>query len=273
MKLAISNIAWEGEEEHEISHLMQELGICGVEIAPSKISSDITQIDAQDLLNYKNFWNNKHIEIIAMQSLLYGHPEMRIFFDSTSREKTLHHLQLCADIGEKLGVKALVFGSPKNRFIPDDYDYMDTAKEFFEDIGRYCKRKGSAFCLEPNPTEYGANFLCRTKDAITFVREVDNEGLKVNIDIGTIIMNREDYRDILNYGLAYTGHVHISEPFLNPIDTDRDIYKNIINLLNDFDYSGCVSIEMKSTFQKQNIETVKGVLKDICHLFSQQYIS
>jgi D-psicose/D-tagatose/L-ribulose 3-epimerase len=268
MKLAISNIAWEVEEEHDISCIMRELGVDGVEIAPSKISSDITQIGAQDLLNYKNFWNNKDIEIIAMQSLLYGHPEMRIFFDSTSREKTLHHLQLCADIGEKLGVKALVFGSPKNRFIPSDYDYMDAAKEFFDDIGRYCKRKGSAFCLEPNPMEYGANFLCHTKDAINFVKEVDNDGLKVNIDTGTIIMNQEDYKEILDYGLAYTGHVHISEPFLNPIDRSRDIYKNVINQLNEFDYSGCISIEMKANSQKQNIEAVKGVLKDIRPLFN-----
>jgi len=267
MKLAISNIAWEAEEEHEISCLMQELRVCGVEIAPSKISSDITQIGAQDLLKYKIFWNKRNIEIIAMQSLLYGHPEMRIFFDSNSRELTLRHLQLCADIGEKLGVKALVFGSPKNRFIPNDCNYMDTAKEFFDDIGRYCKRKGSAFCLEPNPKEYGANFLCHTKDAIDFVKEVDNEGLKVNLDTGTIIMNQEDYKQILNYGLAYTGHVHISEPFLNPIDMNRDIYKNIINRLNDFDYSGCISIEMKPNSQKQNIEAVKGVLKDIRPLF------
>jgi sugar phosphate isomerase/epimerase len=267
MKLAISNIAWEVEEEHEISCIMQELGVEGVEIAPSKISSDITRIGAQDIWKYKTFWDNKSIEIVAMQSLLYGHPEMRIFFDSSSREKTLFHLQLCADIGEKLGVKALVFGSPKNRFIPNNYDYMDVAKEFFDDIGRYCKRKGSVFCMEPNPTEYGANFLCRTKDAINFVKEVDNEGLKVNIDTGTIIMNQEDYKEILNYGRTYIGHVHISEPFLNLIDKSRDIYKSIINRLNELDYSGYVSIEMKANPQKQNIESVKGVLKDIHPLF------
>lgn len=269
MKLAISNIAWEVEEELEISSLMQELGVGGVEIAPSKISSEITQIGAQDLLKYKMFWNNKKIEICAMQSLLYGHPEMRIFFDSISREKTLRHLKLCADIGEKLGAKALVFGSPKNRLIPSDCDHIDIAEEFFDDIGQYCKGKGSAFCLEPNPPEYGTNFLCHTKDAIDFVREVDNDGLKVNIDTGTIIMNQEDYKEILDHGLAYAGHVHISEPFLNPIDKNRKIYKNIIEILNEFDYSGCISIEMKANSKRQNIGAVMAVLKDISSLIGQ----
>jgi len=269
MKLAISNIAWKVEEELEISSLMQELGVRVVEIAPGKISSDFTQIGAQDLLKYRLFWNNKNIEICAMQSLLYGHPEMRVFFDSISREKTLRHLKLCADIGEKLGANALVFGSPKNRLIPNDCDHMEIAEEFFDDIGQYCKRKGSAFCLEPNPPEYGANFLCHTKDAIDFVRKVDNDGLKVNIDTGTIIMNQEDYKEILDYGLAYAGHVHISEPFLNPIDKNREIYKNIIEILNEFDYSGCVSIEMKADSKRQNIGTVRDVLKYICSLFIQ----
>ncbi len=268
MKLAISNIAWEAEEEHEISCIMQELGVGGAEIAPSKISSDITRISANELRDYKSFWNNKHIDIVAMQSLLYGHSEMRLFFDSISREKTLGHLQLCADIGAELGVKALVFGSPKNRIIPADYDYMGDAKEFFDKIGRYCTRKGSVFCMEPNPSEYGTNFLCNTRDAISFVREVDNKGLKVNIDTGTIIANNEDYKEILDDGWDYIGHVHISEPFLNLIDRSRCIYKDLINSLSERNYLEYVSIEMKANPKKQNIEAVKGVLKDISLLFA-----
>ena len=268
MKLSISNIAWNNSEEEYIASLMQQIGIKGIEIAPSKILPNFAKLKNVDIIKYKDFWQNKGVEIVAMQSLLYGHPEMKIFYDKTTRENTLEHLKLCVDIGEKLGAKALVFGSPKNRYIPDNsIDFEDTAIEFFDLIGTYCYEKGIVFCMEPNPKEYGANFICNTEEALDFVKTVNNEGLKMNIDTGTIIANNEDYKRFLKEALAYAGHIHISEPFLNPIDPNRIIYKELADILRRFNYSKNISIEMKPLSENDNAENVRNTLISMSQLY------
>jgi len=271
MKLSISNIAWGTKEEDDVASLMQQMEINGIEIAPSKIASDIYKINGIDVIKYKDYWLSKDIEIIAMQSLLFGHPEMTIFYDEISREDTFNHLKLCIDIGKPLGVKAFVFGSPKNRYIPKESEKVsrDIANEFFDRIGTYCHKEGVVFCLEPNPREYGANFLCNTMDALDFVEEVDNRGLMINLDTGTMIMNNEDYKEIIRESLYYAGHIHISEPFLNPIDPNRDIYAELVNILKYSNYSGSVSIEMKAISQNNNIENVKNALIFIKNSFAE----
>ena len=262
MKLSISNIAWGIKEDENIASLMQQMEIKGLEIAPSKIVSDFSQINDIEVIKYKDYWLSKDIEIVAMQSLLFGHPEMTIFYDEMSRENTFNHLRFCIDIGKMLGARAFVFGSPKNRYIPTESKKTskDTAIEFFDRIGKYCHKNEVAFCLEPNPVEYGANFLCNTNEALDFVQEVDNRGLMINIDTGTMIMNNEDYREIMTKSLAYAGHIHISEPFLNPIEPSRGIYNEIADILKESDYSESISIEMKALSEVDNAENVENAL-------------
>jgi sugar phosphate isomerase/epimerase len=270
MKLSISNIAWGIKEDENIASLMQQTEIKGLEIAPSKIVSEFSKINGIDVIKYKDYWLSKDIEIVAMQSLLFGHPEMTIFYDEMSRENTFNHLKFCIDVGKMLGAKAFVFGSPKNRYIPTESKIIakDIANEFFDRVGTYCHKNGVVLCLEPNPGEYGANFLCSTKDAFDFVQEVDNRGLMINIDTGTMIMNNEDYKEIMRTSLDYAGHIHISEPFLNPIDPNRSIYNELANILKYSNYSGSVSIEMKALTEDNNVENVRKALIFIKKIFA-----
>lgn len=267
MKFAISNIAWKEDEEEEISSLMQQLNIKGVEITPWKF---ISQNDnEEDIINCKQFWNSKGIEIVALQALLFNHPELTIFEDEKSRENTLDYLKKCIDVGAQLGVKSLVFGSPKNRNVPDKAknDYLEIAMDFFHKIGTYAISKKLFFCIEPNPKEYGTNFICTTQEAIRFVRTLDNEGIRINFDTGSIIMNNED-PNIFNDAFQYIGHIHISEPFLNLIDPTRELYREICNLLRKKNYQGNISIEMKKCSEINNIENIKNVLIGIKKLYN-----
>lgn len=270
MRLSISNIAWENQENDIIASFMQKIGIKGLEVAPAKIASDLYKTDDVDVKKYKNYWRSKDIDIVAMQSLLFGHPEMKIFYDELSRENTFNYLKICIDIGKMLGAEAFVFGSPKNRYIPVASKRMskDIAIEFFDKVGNYCHNNKVAFCLEPNPVEYGTNFLCNTKEALDFVKEVDNRGLMVNFDTGTMIMNNEDYGNIMEKSLDYAGHIHISEPFLNPIDPCRRIYAEIADMIRESDYSGRISIEMKALSQDDNAKNVEKALIFVKKLFT-----
>lgn len=266
--LAVSNIAWEREEDNLIYDMMISNGFKGLEIAPTKIKAKLDEITKNDIRTFKASCNSRGISIVAMQSLLFGRPDLKVFEEDN--EKTLEYLKTCVDIGRELGAKALVFGSPKNRVIPESKlnRYIGIAMDFFNQIGSYSRANGMTFCLEPNPREYGTNFICTTEEAIDFVRSVDNEGLKVNIDTGTIITNDEDYKKILTGAIPHVGHFHVSEPFLCPINTERKLHGELSRILGEESYTGSVSIEMKSVDGPGNADNIRNVLEGVRKIYS-----
>ncbi|MEY3826102.1 MAG: hypothetical protein RLZZ148_916 [Cyanobacteriota bacterium] len=94
MKIAISNIAWQIEEEPAIANLLQQLNIKGVEIAPTKIwQNPLTATDAE-IKKYREFWQGYGIEIVAMQALLFGRNDLTIFESKEKRQATLSYLYI-----------------------------------------------------------------------------------------------------------------------------------------------------------------------------------
>jgi D-psicose/D-tagatose/L-ribulose 3-epimerase len=260
--LAISDIGWSDMEGKAIFRLMRENGFLGLETTPTRISNNVDGIGNDDVSEFKAYVNKMGLDIVALQALLYGRPDLVIFDDKNTREKTMKHLEKCVDIGEKLGASALVFGAPKNRNIPENRinNYLDIAIDFFDRIGKYSLERGLFFCLEPNPKVYGTNFICTTDEAVDFVRLVGNRGLRVNLDIGTIITNNENYSVILDKEvISLLGHIHVSEPFLVPLDSSRDIHRKLPGILRAAKYSGDVSIEMKKVVNGDIEDHIRGI--------------
>lgn len=269
IRLSISNIAWPAGENEVVFSAMGEFGFTGLEIAPTSIWGDLGRITKTDLSDFKEQVNRHGISIVAMQSLLYGHPEMTIFDDQGKRAETLAHLKRCVDIGAELGVKAYVFGSPKNRCLPPsaNRETQDIAVEFFHAIGSYAHDHSGEFCIEPNPSSYGTNFINSTLEALSFVEHVNTPGLKINVDTGTIIENQEEYESLLKRSIDLIGHVHVSEPYLAPIDSSRPEHPGLARVLKSEGYSQCVSIEMKKASETACIEYVRDALGYVSRLY------
>jgi len=270
-ELGVSNIAWNSSEDEEIYLLMQQNCYQELEISPAKIQNDCTNITNSELFTFSSTAEEYDIQIVAMQALLFGHPELKIFADRTSRTRTLEYLKKSILIGETLGVDALIFGSPKNRSVPNikKDTYLKSAQEFFDEIGRYAEEHNVTFCIEPNPSEYGGNFLCTTIETINFVRFLSNDGLKVNLDSGALVMTGEDPARIIRDNSDLIGHVHISEPFLNPIEIDSKIHTTIAALLREMRYPGHISIEMRSVSKSNNRDSVQRVLESVRTLYPE----
>ncbi len=86
MKIAISNIAWDYPEDEAVASILQKYNIEGIEIAPTKIWIHPNEVSTVDVKAYKHYWKTKNIAIVAMQSLLFGHPE---FHQKIDREELL----------------------------------------------------------------------------------------------------------------------------------------------------------------------------------------
>ena len=115
--------------------------------------------------------------------------------------------------------------------------------------------------MEANPAIYGTNYINTTAEALALVKAVNSPGFMLNLDIGTMIENGEDV-DVLAGNEAYINHVHVSEPFLKPIEL-RALHTRLAAFLRAADYRGYVSIEMgRQTGGTSALEAAMAYVRD-----------
>ena len=266
MKFSISNIAWPAEHDEEMYGFIYDNGFSGLEIAPTRIFPN----DPYDkLIEAKDFSNMLKevfgLSVSSMQSIWYGITES-IFGSDTDRQKLIDYSKKAVDFAHVIGCQNLVFGCPKNRDIPAGTApdiYLPIAFEFFDKIGSYAAKEKVFVSIEPNPTIYNTNFINTTPGAFDICKELDNSGIKVNMDLGTVIYNGENI-EFLKDNINLINHIHISEPYLAPIQK-RTMHRELIEALKNLQYDKYVSIEMGNP---NDIELVKKTIlymEEICH--------
>lgn len=249
LKIAISNIGF--GETFDYRELEQYNGL---EIAPSKIAVD-PYAHQDNIAEYaKKMMNEFDLPIVSMQSIWYQVGE-GIF--TGGYDKLVAVTKQAIDLADKINCRNIVFGSPKNRNMPDPANDIEIAKQFFREIAEYAETKQVVIALEPNPTIYQTNFINTTQEAFDFVKELNLPALKVNVDLGTVIYNQEDL-SVIKDNIKLVNHIHISEPNLEKIEK-RHLHKELKKLLVDSGYNHYVSIEMKEQSNDDVIKTLRYV--------------
>lgn len=253
MKLAISNIAWSENNDEAVYALMHKYGFSGLEIAPTRIFPEKPYADCTRASAWADRLRTQEGFVVpSMQSIWFGRTE-KLFGTGDERKTLLDYTFRAIDFAESMGCQNLVFGCPKNRIKPDGVS-EDPVCDFFKTIGDYAFAHGAYICIEANPTIYGTNYINTTKQAFELVKKLDTQGLRVNLDIGTLIANEEKMEDIMAYS-GLISHVHISEPFLKPIEK-RALHCELASWLSDTGYEGWISIEMGRQDDMHEIERV-----------------
>lgn len=262
VNLSVSNIAWDKINDDIIYENMKKLKFKGLEIAPTRIFPHNPYDKCDDLkVFYKDLYDKYGFIICSMQSIWYGRSE-GIFNSVEERKSLIEYSKKMINFANSAGIKNIVFGCPKNRNIKGDFQYS-IAYEFFGQLGNYAESKDTVISIEPNPPIYGTNFINTTKEAFDFVKKIDMAAIKVNIDLGTIIENKESVKMILD-NINLINHIHISEPNLLKIQK-REMHKELKNILDSVDYKKFVSIEMKNN---NNINDIIEVMYYIGGVFN-----
>lgn len=261
MKLSISNLAWAEEFDEQIYAILKERGFSGLEIAPTRLFGKSPYQRIDDALTYSKILFSKYgLRISSIQSIWYG-IDKNIFDSSEERDFLLNYTKKAIEFAEVLGCKNLVFGCPKNRNINSDcQNYLDIAYDFFFKLGEYAKHHNTTIALEANPPCYQTNFINTTEQAFEFCKKIASDGLRVNVDLGTMIYNEEDDR-VLSDNLDLINHIHISEPYLKLIKKNRSIHYYIFNL----NYNNYYSIEMSKSNSVSEVKDTIIYIDRISH--------
>lgn len=246
--LAVSNIAWEADEEEGVADLLAGLGLSAVEIAPTKVFHDPLEVDDRSLADYERRWRSRGIEIAAFQSMLFGHPELQLFHSAELRRATVERLAAFIVLAGRMGAGALVFGSPRNRNVPegeDEHTVWQIAVDVFGELGEIARSQGTVLCIEPNPVAYGCNFVTDAAAGARLVRDVDHPGFRLHLDAAGMTLAGDDVGQAITSHADILRHYHVSAPELGPIETEIVDHRAAFHALRDSDYDRVVSIEMR----------------------------
>lgn len=262
MKVSISNIAWNLNEQDEVLFLMGQKNIKGMEIAPTKFWANPLGCDSDTLVEFKREWDRKGIQLVAMQSLLFGQNSLSLFTTIEAKEKMASYLKGIISLAGLLGIEALVFGSPKNRLAGNlsKKERFSIAVPFFEDLAEYASNKNVFFCIEPNPIHYGCDFITNSDEGIELVQAVNHKGFQLHLDAGALSLNNENVEEVIEKSFPYLKHFHISEPFLEKVSTGVGPHHRIAKALKSAGYQRWVSIEMKNDPEQSNVSNIEQAL-------------
>ena len=136
MNISISSIAWDTDLDASVANVMSGFDIHHVDLTPTRYFKDLYNVTKADVLRVKSWWNNRGIDIYGMQSLLFGKNDFNIF-NVVKQKDIFSYLERVFYVASLLGVKRLVFGSPRNRDRSafSDTETFDISTTFFYRIG------------------------------------------------------------------------------------------------------------------------------------------
>lgn len=265
MKLSVSNIAWEVSDDSEVLEFLVSKGVAGLEIAPTKLWGDWSNVTASAACEYRERLRGMGLEVSALQSILFGRPSLRLFNPDSHRE-FFEHLAMLSELANQLGAGTLVFGAPKNRVrdrLPEE-DANAMAAEFFWQAGEICRDADCVIGIENNPPQYGCDFLTTVREVDQFVKLVGHDNVRLHLDSGAVVMSGEDLAAEIAT-VASICHYHISEPMLRPILGGVVGHGAAFESLRSRRYENWVSIEMRLPERRVDlygsIEKVTGMLQ------------
>lgn len=235
--LLVSNLAFSSDTEDYFKFL-RFWSIDGLEIAPTKINNweNLSIDDFQS-----NFIKNG-FKVHSCQSFLYNSGISNIFKE---KSKFIGHCEKYIPLLSSVGIKTIVFGSPKQRSVDDSIPLSEQIN-IFKEVGNICKNNDILFCIEPNSSHYGCNWLTNMNDTLKFVKEVNHTHIKINFDTGNFLMEN-DIIDLYSIPFEFIGSVQISDRFLKPITDEIFIFKDYIHFLSSTHRTLKISLEMKET--------------------------
>ncbi|KAL9643815.1 hypothetical protein ABK040_013272 [Willaertia magna] len=292
-KLAVSNIAWELNQDDEALDFIQKKGISLLEVAPTKVISEWQDFTPEAWGAFKKKLKQRGLRVPSFQALSFKKVDLEIFHTEESRKAYIDHTKFVIDLAYELVKEPesvaesvrLVFGSPKTRD-PRGKEYeecLEIATVFFRELGDYCLQKHKELglqetsdgvpavcvCLEPNPKQYNCFFGYNGEQASEIVRKTNSLGFRLHLDTACLTMAGNDLYSMIKENADIIQHFHVSEPFLEKFRQPQCEHAKAAQALKEIGYNKVVSIEMKSNGEDSlkeldvAIDYVRQTYKDV----------
>ena len=246
MIFAASNIALPAYDHVSELRQMRQLGLEGIEIAPSRIWRDTWKDLSFDAVTlYRKQIEVAGLKTVGLHSLFFDHPELGLFCSDEYHFETLEFMVHLSMVCRDLGGKTLIYGGGRKRGkIPEEEAY-NRAIDFFMTLCGRIEEHGTCYCLEPLGLKK-TDFINTVSDSLRIVKTVSSPALRVQLDAAALADNNEIVEQTFLDARPYLVHVHANEPNFEILGSSGKVNHTAIgSFLHSINYGGYVSIEQK----------------------------
>jgi len=162
------------------------------------------------------------------------------------RDRTAQYLvdlvHFCGDVGGRI----LVFGSPKQRSIPEGVTYeqaCDFAVAAFERALPACQERGVTICLEPL-THLETNFCTSAEEVVRLIERVNHPCFRLLLDTKAMTFEKDGRPATIRKWAKYLAHYHANDENLHGPGWGKVDFAPIFEALREVAYEGYLSVEV-----------------------------
>ena len=243
-RFAVSNIALSPYDHVDELARLPELGLEGLEVAPSRVWRDTWKgLAAVEVEAYRKKVESAGLCVIGLHSLFFNQPELGLFKGPEVRAETLDFLVHLSGLCRDLGGGTMIYGGGRKR---GELPFKAAFAETVGFCGEFCRRiegHGTVLCFEPlGPAD--SDFINNVADALSVVVAVDHPALAMQLDAKALVDNGEAEYAPFDAAKRYLVHFHANEPGLTVLGSSGRVdHAAFGGYLKKIGYQGFVSIE------------------------------
>lgn len=247
MKLAICNEMFEKRPLGEVIDFVARLGYDGIELAPFTLASHADDVLPATRAQIRKQANDAGIRVVGLHWLLVTPAGLHIAArDPQVRKQTIKYLKSLATLCADLGGTIMVFGSPKQRNVPEGESYDENwllAVDTIRQAGEFCQGLEVVIAMEPLRSDL-TNFLQTAAECRRFVDEVALPSVRMTLDCYSMTPMEESIASALHAQADVLSHVHLNDDTGREPGTGSVDFAAVGRALRAIDYQGCASIEV-----------------------------
>jgi sugar phosphate isomerase/epimerase len=269
LRLALSNLAWPADQEDAVLSVVSDLGVKGVEVAPTRLGEWI-ELSVAGMTTYRARLASYGLSVSSLQAVLYGRPDLQLLQDTALFATLLDHMRYVADLGAALGAQVMVLGAPRNRLLggllPDEA--WQRGRERLRKLGEVVASTGMVIGIEPIPPSYGGEFLTTWSEVARIVREVDHRSIRLHLDTGCVKLGGDAIADAIIDASDILAHFHVAEENLGGFSNPAMDHRCASKALHQVDYRGWVCIEMREQ-PETFLQAIRVALKYVASVYCE----
>ena len=249
MKHAVSNILWGNSASEPYLEILASKGCYGIEIAPSLFWTEPVESSKNERKKLKNMIQGYGLEIVSFHALLYTRPDLKIFADQETRQKTKEYLLQLGYLAADMGCPLMVLGAPKNRTKSgrNEEEVSLVGIDFFSSLADRLSSTGVILCIEPLCRQE-ADFITSSSEGLAYVKEVDHPNFRLMLDAKSMHMENEDYNKVVAECIDCIEHVHANDPGNSPLGSKGVDHRAFGQALRANGYDKVISLEVGRGF-------------------------
>lgn len=247
MKFAICNETYQGWGFEKTCEHIAATGYEGIEVAPFTLKDDPRELTEREAEAFGKTAREAGLEVIGLHWLLVKPAWLHLTTpDDLLRGDTVQFAQHLAGICAAMGGRIMVWGSPKQRNLEDEWEYADAAAraaEALRKVAEAADKVGVTIAMEPLARKE-TNFLTTAAETIELLKQVDHPACRLHLDVKAMSDEPSPIPEIIAASEDHLAHFHANDPNLRgPGFGDVD-HRPIAAALKESGYDGYVSVEV-----------------------------